>query len=67
MTLQLGPEIKSPCVLICQLDLQSGLCAGCGRSKEEIRHWLRYTDAERDAVMGKLAARMKAAGLGTDG
>ena len=64
MTLQLGPEIESPCVLICQLDLQSGLCAGCGRSKEEIRYWTRYTDAEREAVMGELEARMEAAGLG---
>jgi len=63
MTLQLGPEIKSPCVLICQLDLKSGLCAGCGRDKDEIRYWLRYTDAEREAVMEELPARMEAAGL----
>ena len=61
--LQLGPAIKSPCVLICQLDLTSGLCAGCGRSKEEIRYWTRYTDAEREAIMEGLEARLDAAGL----
>ena len=58
------PEpIKSPCVLICQLDLKSGLCAGCGRNKEEIRYWVRYTDEERDAIMEGLPARVEKAGL----
>ena len=58
------PEpIKSPCVLICQLDLKSGLCAGCGRNKEEIRYWVRYSDEERDAIMEGLPARMEKAGL----
>ena len=59
----LSEPIKSPCVLICQLDLKSGLCAGCGRNKEEIRYWVRYTDEERDAIMDGLAERMEAAGL----
>ena len=59
----LSDPIKSPCVLICQLDLKSGLCAGCGRNKEEIRYWVRYTDAEREAIMDGLAERMEAAGL----
>ena len=63
MTLDLG-TIKSPCVLICQLDLKSGLCAGCGRNKEEIRYWMRYTDEEREAIMEGLPARMEAVGLG---
>ena len=64
MTLDLGPPIQTPCILICQLDLKSGLCAGCGRNKEEIRYWVRYTDEERAAIMEGLAARMKSAGLG---
>ena len=64
MTLDLGPPIQTPCVLICQLDLESGLCAGCGRNKEEIRYWVRYTDEERAEIMEGLAARMEAAGLG---
>ena len=59
----LSEPIKSPCVLICQLDLKSGLCAGCGRNKEEIRYWVRYTDEEREAIMEGLPARMETAGL----
>ena len=63
MTLNLGPEIKSPCVLICQLDLKTHLCAGCGRNREEIARWRRYTDEEREAIMEGLPARMEEAGL----
>ena len=52
-------DIKSPCKLICQLDLTSGLCLGCGRSREEIATWTRYTDAQRDEIMEQLGARME--------
>jgi len=51
--------IKSPCKLICQLELSSGLCLSCGRSREEIATWTRYTDAQRDEIMNQLEARLK--------
>ena len=54
----LPPPVKSPCILVCQLDLKSGLCAGCGRSRGEIAQWSRFTDAERETVMAELPARM---------
>jgi predicted Fe-S protein YdhL (DUF1289 family) len=53
------PKIESPCKLICQLDLPSGLCLGCGRSREEIARWTQFTDEQRSRVMAKLDARMK--------
>lgn len=53
------PKIESPCKLICQLDLISGLCLGCGRSREEIASWTRYTPSQRDVITGELEARMK--------
>jgi len=53
------PKIESPCKLICQLDLTSGLCLGCGRSREEITKWTRYTDAQRTEIMSELEARME--------
>ena len=53
------PNIKSPCNLICQLQLTSGLCLGCGRSREEIASWTRYTDAQREEIMRQLDKRME--------
>ncbi len=60
MSLRQTPVIESPCQLICQLDLKSHHCFGCGRSREEIARWTRYSDAERRAIMEALPARMKA-------
>ena len=53
-------------MLICQLDLKTGLCAGCGRTREEIARWRGYSDAERAAIMDGLEARLEAAGLRPD-
>lgn len=44
------PQIESPCKLICQLELTSGLCLGCGRSREEIARWTQYTDAQLSLI-----------------
>jgi len=52
------PVIESPCKLICQLDLKTSLCLGCGRSREEIARWTRLTDAQRRSIMQELDARM---------
>lgn len=55
--------IQSPCKLVCELDLSSAHCKGCGRSREEIALWTRYTDQERVDIMAGLDARMKQLGL----
>ena len=54
-----GPPrpIKTPCVQVCAVDPQSGLCLGCFRSLDEIAGWVRLSDAQRDAVLGELASR----------
>ena len=58
------PEpIKSPCILVCQLDYESGYCLGCGRTSGEIAGWLRYTPEAREAVMAGLAARLTSIGM----
>jgi predicted Fe-S protein YdhL (DUF1289 family) len=51
-------RIVSPCVKLCVIDGPSGLCEGCGRSLDEIGRWLSYSDAERHAIIGTLAARL---------
>jgi 2-hydroxychromene-2-carboxylate isomerase len=48
--------LKSPCVNVCVLDPARGVCRGCGRTLEEIARWSSMSDAERDAIMDKLAA-----------
>ena len=52
-------QIDSPCKLICDLDLEHGPCKGCGRSREEIARWTRYSDVQRQYIMTELSARLK--------
>jgi predicted Fe-S protein YdhL (DUF1289 family) len=54
-----GPPraIKTPCVQVCAVDDESGLCLGCFRSLAEIAGWVRLTDGERDAVLRELGER----------
>lgn len=35
----LDEPIPSPCISVCQMDAQTGLCLGCWRSLDEIAHW----------------------------
>ncbi len=48
---------SSPCVGVCTIDAPSGLCAGCGRTIDEIVGWGGLSPAERVAVMALLPAR----------
>lgn len=50
--------MQTPCVLICNIDADSGLCVGCGRSLVEIGGWSTYDDAERQAIMAALPERL---------
>lgn len=58
MTLNITPQIQSPCKLVCELDLSSGLCKGCGRTREEIAMWTRYSDVKRQYIMTELKGRL---------
>jgi len=49
--------VKTPCVKVCAVDGESGLCLGCFRTLPEIAAWGRYTDAEREVILEGLAAR----------
>lgn len=48
-----SPTTESPCVKICQLDLDD-MCRGCGRTLDEIRRWSTMTAAERITVNQRL-------------
>lgn len=51
--------IRSPCIRLCTLDAATRACLGCGRTLDEIANWVRYSDAEREAIMARLAERLE--------
>jgi predicted Fe-S protein YdhL (DUF1289 family) len=53
--------ISSPCIRVCILDPETGLCEGCGRTREEIARWYEMSEEERLAIMSGLEDRMRAA------
>jgi predicted Fe-S protein YdhL (DUF1289 family) len=48
----------TPCILVCSIDLNTGYCFGCGRTREEIGGWMTYSDAERFDIMQILPERL---------
>lgn len=55
---------STPCIKVCLIDEETGLCEGCGRTRAEIATWGRLSEEERLAIMAGLEARMRAAFLG---
>jgi len=54
-----GPPrpIKTPCVQVCVVDGDSGLCLGCFRTLAEIAGWSRLSEEARAAIMAELPDR----------
>jgi predicted Fe-S protein YdhL (DUF1289 family) len=54
-----GPPkaIATPCIKVCVVDGESGLCMGCYRQLSEVAGWQRLTDAERARIMAELPSR----------
>lgn len=51
------PPIATPCVKVCVVDGESGLCLGCYRSLKEVAAWARLAPEEREQIMAGLPAR----------
>ncbi|MBK9078253.1 MAG: DUF1289 domain-containing protein [Hyphomicrobium sp.] len=51
--------MESPCVKTCTIDTVSGLCTGCGRTRNEIAMWTSISSAERRKIMNELPSRQK--------
>jgi uncharacterized protein len=49
--------IATPCVKICLIDGESGLCVGCQRTLTEVASWSRLSDDERTEIMSHLEER----------
>ncbi len=48
----------SPCISICQMNPQSGLCLGCHRTIDEIADWSVLSEEEKQAVLSAIDARV---------
>lgn len=54
-------SISTPCMKVCLIDPETSLCEGCGRTREEIATWGRFSEEERLAIMSGLEDRMRKA------
>lgn len=54
-------RVSSPCIRVCTLDPETGLCEGCGRTREEIASWYRMSEEDRQRIMALLPERMREA------
>jgi predicted Fe-S protein YdhL (DUF1289 family) len=52
--------ISSPCIKVCAVDGESGLCLGCFRTLHEIGTWARLDESERQRIMAELPGRESA-------
>ena len=51
--------METPCVNVSVIDAADGLCAGCGRTLDEISRWATMTDPERQRIMLSLSDRRR--------
>ena len=51
---------RSPCISICKIDPDDGLCIGCQRTIDEIAGWGAMTPEQRTDIWGKIAERKSA-------
>jgi predicted Fe-S protein YdhL (DUF1289 family) len=55
--IEAGRPLETPCIDVCEIGANSGLCAGCARSLDEIANWAAMTPEQRRAIMAILPAR----------
>lgn len=48
-------QVPSPCINVCQLNEAGTHCIGCHRSVEEIANWSKYSNAQKHAVLDRIA------------
>ena len=53
-----GQNVPSPCVSVCRMEPDSGLCGGCWRNLDEIARWSAMTEADKRAVWTRIGQRV---------
>ena len=54
---ELQTPVPSPCISLCQMDKQTGLCQGCMRTIDEIIAWSKAGDDYKRAVWKEIRRR----------
>ncbi len=54
----MAENIPSPCVSVCRMDADRGLCVGCYRTLDEICEWSRMDDAAKRQTWAAIAQRL---------
>lgn len=49
--------VPSPCVQVCELAADTGLCRGCLRTMDEIAGWGSASDADKRAIWARIRQR----------
>jgi uncharacterized protein len=52
------PHVPSPCVSVCVMHPQTGVCEGCWRDLDEIGAWSRMSDEAKRQVWQRIAQRL---------
>jgi len=55
----MNDPVPSPCIDVCRIDPDSGLCDGCLRTLDEIAGWSGYSEAQKRSVTRDLAQRRR--------
>ena len=55
-------EVESPCVKVCVIHRETGLCVGCRRTIDEIAAWGRMDNEDRRRLVAELPSRIVAPG-----
>jgi predicted Fe-S protein YdhL (DUF1289 family) len=53
-----GGFLPSPCVSVCSMDPESGLCRGCFRTLGEIAEWASQSPEEQRDIWQRVAQRL---------
>lgn len=56
-------SVPSPCINICRMSAETGLCEGCQRTIDEIARWGRSADVEKRAILALVEHRRGQLGL----
>ena len=49
--------IATPCIKVCVIDGETGLCMGCYRQLTEVAAWQKLSDEDRARIMTELPTR----------
>ena len=55
-----GNHPPSPCIGVCRMNTDSGLCDGCHRNIDEIMQWSSAADADKRAIWQAIQQRRRA-------